>query len=158
MWREQVLECGQSTVETRLHESMNRVLSGVCLTTVLMLGSVQSHAETRQYAKADLVAGSTLYSENCANCHGPDGRGPDEDWWVRDANGNYPPPPLNGTAHTWHHTAKALFKTIKNGTISLGGNMPGWEDKLTDDEILLIINWITSLWPDEIYDAWRRRH
>lgn len=36
--------------------------------------------------------------------------------------------------------------------------MPAWKDKLSDQEILLIINWITSLWPDEIYDAWLERN
>lgn len=35
--------------------------------------------------------------------------------------------------------------------------MPAWKEKLSSDEILLIINWITSLWPDEIYQIWREQ-
>ena len=87
----------------------------------------------------------------------PDGQGT-PNWQKRDAEGKLPPPPLNGTAHTWHHPVKVLFRTVREGTASLGGNMPPWQDKLSNDEILLIINWITSLWPDEIYEAWKRRN
>ena len=68
-----------------------------------------------------------------------------------------PPPPLNGTAHAWHHPRKALIYTIKNGTQAIGGNMPAWKDKLTDDEIESIILWFQSKWPDELYQAWAQR-
>ena len=48
-------------------------------------------------------SGEAIYNKNCASCHGPNGQGLAEDWRIKDANGNYPAPPLNGTAHTWHH-------------------------------------------------------
>jgi hypothetical protein len=35
--------------------------------------------------------------------------------------------------------------------------MPGWEGKLTEQEIDDILVWIKSLWPDEVYDAWYKR-
>lgn len=100
-----------------------------------------------------LRAGEALFQRNCSVCHGLNAEGV-SNWQVRDADGQYPPPPLNGTAHTWHHPTSLLLRTIKEGTGELGGSMPAWEGKLGDDEILAIIQWITSLWPDEIYQAW----
>ena len=46
---------------------------------------------------------------------------------------------------------------VKQGTGEWGGNMPAWEGKLENDEVLTIIQWITSLLPDEIYQAWIER-
>ena len=112
----------------------------------------------RKYNPDELSAGLTLYQNNCAVCHGPAAEGLTADWKQRDANGNIPPPPLNGTAHTWHHPLKALFRTVREGNVAIGGTMPAWKDKLSDEEVLLIINWITSLWPDEIYEAWMKRN
>ena len=98
--------------------------------------------------------GKSLFLENCAVCHGDNAEGTVENWHQRDADGKLPPPPLNGTAHTWHHPVGGLVHTIKNGTIGIGGSMPAWEGTLTDDQILSIIMWLTTLWPDEIFAAW----
>ena len=98
--------------------------------------------------------GQALFQENCAVCHGNNAEGTVENWHQRDADGKLPPPPLNGTAHTWHHPVGGLVHTIKNGTIGIGGSMPAWEGTLTDDQILTIIMWLTTLWPDEIFAAW----
>ena len=71
-----------------------------------------------------------------------------------DANGKFPPPPLNGSAHAWHHPQSVLVDTIRNGTAKLGGNMPAWKDKLSNEQINDIIAWFQSKWSDEIYSAW----
>jgi mono/diheme cytochrome c family protein len=71
-----------------------------------------------------------------------------------DANGKFPPPPLNGSAHAWHHPQQVLVDTIKNGTAKLGGNMPAWKGKLSEQDIRAIIAWFQSKWSDEIYAAW----
>lgn len=132
-----------------------RTIPVYCL--LLSTWAVPALGGDRNYDAAELAAGNRLYQDNCAVCHGAEGQGT-PDWQQRGADGKLPPPPLNGTAHTWHHPAIVLFRTVREGTASLGGNMPAWRDKLSDDEILLIINWITSLWPDEIYEAWKRRN
>jgi len=99
--------------------------------------------------------GRDLFLKNCMVCHGFDAEGA-PDWRKRDAEGKFPAPPLNGTGHAWHHPQNALMYTIRNGTKALGGNMPGWKDKLSEQEIESIIFWFQSKWPDELYQAWAR--
>ena len=105
---------------------------------------------------AVLAKGGRLFARNCAECHGPLAQGHPH-WNRADANGKYPPPPLNGSGHTWHHSTRALKQIIKNGTASLGGNMPAWKGKLSDKEIDAILEWIKSQWPDNIYREWAER-
>ncbi|MCK4866212.1 MAG: cytochrome c [Gammaproteobacteria bacterium] len=100
--------------------------------------------------------GTRLYQLNCATCHGLNAEGA-KDWRKADDNGKNPAPPLNGTGHTWHHSTKALFNVIRNGTGKIGGNMPAWKDKLSNNDIKLILTWVTAQWPDEIYTAWYNR-
>ena len=96
------------------------------------------------------LSGEAIYNKNCASCHGPNGRGLAEDWKVKDANGNYPPPPLNGTAHTWHHSPEQLLYTINKGGTEMGGQMPAFENRLTEEEKKALIDYMYSLWPKEI--------
>lgn len=107
----------------------------------------------RDFAK--VMRGRKLFTQNCAPCHGSEGQGAPQ-WSTPGADGKYPPPPLNGTAHTWHHPTPVLKRTIREGTIAIGGNMPPWGNKLSDEDMEAIIAWFQSLWPDEIYDAWAR--
>ncbi len=100
--------------------------------------------------------GQKLYQKNCAVCHGKNGEG-NPDWRKVDEDGKFPAPPLNGTGHTWHHSTKVLVDTIKNGTAKIGGNMPAWKDKLSNQEINDILTWVKALWPDEIYATWYNR-
>ena len=95
-------------------------------------------------------SGEAIYNKNCASCHGPNGQGLAEDWKVKDVNGNYPPPPLNGTAHTWHHSPEQLLYTINKGGVEMGGQMPAFEERLTEEEKKALIDYMYSLWSKEI--------
>ena len=107
----------------------------------------------RSFDFAQITRGGKLYRQNCAVCHGKQGQGA-PNWQKMDAKGKFPPPPLNGSAHTWHHPKTVLVDTIRNGTAKLGGNMPAWKDKLSNEQINDIIAWFQSKWSDEIYSAW----
>ena len=109
----------------------------------------------RWYTTAQVEKGSGLYQQYCAVCHAADGSATAE-WRTPGEDGNYPPPPLNGSAHTWHHPIEMLDQTISNGGIEFGGVMPGFAAVLDRDERLAIIAWFQSLWSDEIYERWRR--
>jgi thiol:disulfide interchange protein DsbC len=117
-----------------------------------------SLAESRRWYSTDQVkVGKSLFAQNCASCHGKNAEGT-TDWKKRDAKGNLVPPPLNGTAHAWHHPMKVLRMTIKQGGKPLGGQMPPFADKLGEYEIDSIIAWFQSKWSDEIYAAWSERN
>jgi cytochrome c len=95
--------------------------------------------------------GAAVYQQHCAECHGKAAEGHPRWQWLGE-DGNYPPPPLNGDGHTWHHPMSLLQGIVKKGTPD--GNMPAWKDKLSDGEINDVIAWCQSLWPQDIYKAW----
>lgn len=97
--------------------------------------------------------GARLYQLNCAKCHGKNAEGT-PNWRKTGDDGMHPPPPLNGTGHTWHHPTKVLVNLIKNGTAKIGGKMPAWKDKLSDQQINDILTWVKAQWTDEVYAAW----
>lgn len=109
----------------------------------------------RKFNATQINRGRQLYLKNCTVCHGINAEG-SPDWRKRNADGSYPPPPLNGTGHSWHHPKKVLVDTIKEGTARLGGKMPAWKGKLSNQDIDDIISWFQSQWPDELYKAWYR--
>ena len=117
---------------------------------------VESKVAGRWYTQSQIELGTKVYSENCIACHAPQAKGTQE-WMKRDVNGKYPPPPLNGTAHTWHHPLSILKRTITQGGIQLGGVMPGFGGKLKEAEKLAAIAYVQSFWSDKIYDAWDER-
>ncbi len=101
-----------------------------------------------------VAIGQDLYQENCASCHGARLEGA-PNWRRRNAQGRLPAPPHDETGHTWHHPDEALFQLTKYGPAVLVGNgyesdMPGFESTLTDEEILAILSFIKSEWPEEI--------
>lgn len=106
-------------------------------------------------APQTLARGKQVFNQNCASCHGDRAQGA-PDWQKPGPDGKYPAPPLDGSAHAWHHPRAALTKVIKQGTTKIGGNMPAWEGKLSDADIDAVIAYFQSLWPDEIYAAWER--
>lgn len=114
-------------------------------------GKIPTEQRTRDFAKYTL--GGKLFQRHCAVCHGVSAEGHPQ-WQTPDSNGNYPPPPLNGSAHAWHHPKKVLMETVRDGTAKLGGKMPAWSTVLSDQEIDAIIYWFQAYWPDDIYAAW----
>jgi mono/diheme cytochrome c family protein len=111
----------------------------------------------RWYAQSQVARGNVLYQANCALCHKPDASGTVE-WKKLDANNKLPPPPLNGSAHTWHHPLSVLRRTVRDGGIPLGGSMPPFGAKLTPPQIDDILAYVQSHWPQEIYNAWNQRN
>lgn len=104
-----------------------------------------------------VTRGGRLFQEYCAGCHGVDAEGA-ANWRQKGADGKYPAPPLNGTGHAWHHPEKVLLMTIRDGTARLGGSMPAWGDKLSEQDMRDIIAWFQAKWPEEIYAEWARRN
>jgi len=104
-------------------------------------------------SREQLHEGRNLYMANCAGCHGRRLEGA-PNWRKTDASGNYPPPPLDGTGHTWHHPLPVLRKIVAEGGPV---NMPAWGDRMSPDQIDSVLAYVSSTWPDDIYENWAER-
>ena len=98
--------------------------------------------------------GESVYAKNCASCHGANLEG-QFNWRQRDSNGYLPAPPHDESGHTWHHSDQYLFLMTKYGIEELIGkkylnNMPAYKDVLTDNEIIAVLSYIKSTWPEQI--------
>ncbi len=112
-------------------------------------------AETGRWYSAELAAdGAPVFAEHCAQCHGAAAEGLVADWRARLADGSFPPPPLNGSAHAWHHPLSVLLQVIDQGGVALSGQMPGFAQVLDEREKLAAIAWFQQFWSDEIYRQW----
>lgn len=107
---------------------------------------------------AKVALGERVYTEHCAVCHGADLEG-QPDWRQRRADGRLPAPPQDETGHTWHHPPDQLFAITKHGPAALAGggyqsDMPGFEGRLSDDEIWAVLSFIKSRWPETIRERY----
>jgi mono/diheme cytochrome c family protein len=85
-----------------------------------------------------LAAGQQAYRRHCAPCHGISGEG-------GPGNDLIPAAP-NLTDDMWDHgsTDGEIFNNTKNG-IPPDFNMVPWKDKLKDDEIWSVVNYLRSI-------------
>ncbi len=109
----------------------------------------------RWYTEEQVKRGYPLFQQHSAECHKPDASG-DPNWKQVDAEGKLPPPPLNGTAHAWHHPLPLLRRIVREGGIPMGGSMPPFKDKLDSKQIDDILAWVQSHWSDQIYATWNK--
>lgn len=98
--------------------------------------------------------GERVYAAECASCHGAGLEG-QENWRQRRADGRLPAPPHDGTGHTWHHPDEFLFRVTKHGVEAVApagyeSDMPGFGDRLSDQEIWAVLAYIKSRWPADI--------
>ncbi len=115
-----------------------------------------SNGKDRWFSFAQKIQGNKVFSKNCASCHGAKAQGANN-WQKRDLTGRFPAPPLDGTAHSWHHTQKQLLSVINKGSISSGGIMPSFKDSLTEEERLSVLAFFEAKWSNEIYQNWIKR-
>jgi len=131
----------------------NNVVTRKLLLLLVLLLPFSLNAAERWYSQAQVDNGKVVFNSNCAICHGAEAAGT-SDWRKPLDDGRYPPPPLNGTAHGWHHPLKALRRQINQGGEKFGGWMPALSESLTDAQVDEAIAYIQSLWPDNIYAGW----
>ena len=114
-----------------------------------------NHYPITRESQMNILKGKKLYKQYCASCHQSNLSGA-VDWKGLDKDGHRKAPPLNGSAHTWHHSDEVLHKIIKYGFAKLvknyEGKMYGYGDKIDDQGIDNILSYIKSYWNDEIYE------
>ena len=126
------------------------IFSLISLTTFSYKASAKSQ-------NIDIFKGMELYTSNCTSCHMGNLSG-NPDWKSGvDDDGQRLPPPLNGTAHTWHHSPEQLFQIIRYGYKKFDPNYKGkmlGNDNLSEDDVWSILEYIKSVWPKEIRDKY----
>ena len=110
----------------------------------------------RWYSQSQVDIGAAVFAGNCAQCHGDHAEGLVTDWRARLDDGSFPAPPLNGTAHAWHHPNSVLLQVINTGGAALGGNMPAFENVLNEADKLAAIAYFQNYWNDETYAQWQK--
>ena len=139
------------------------ILVGLCVTAgVAGLGWwLNAEPEPVVLVPADgavVALGKKIYDRDCASCHGANLEG-QPNWRERNKNGRLPAPPHDESGHTWHHADQQLFALTKFGVAAFveagsQSDMPAYQDKLGDQEIIAVLSFIKSTWPAAI----RRRH
>jgi len=141
--------------------SFGLLLAALILLSGCRTGKVADRSastDAGQYTATDpqsVVQGETIYTQHCAVCHGVSLEG-EADWKLQNPDGSFRAPPHDAEGHTWHHDDAQLIEAIKRGGERLppdiGGtsNMPAYEDVLSEDEITAVLDYIKSLWPEEI--------
>lgn len=119
----------------------------------------QAETVTLRPDDAGVVAtGADIYATTCASCHGAALEG-QPDWKSRNADGRLPAPPHDASGHTWHHDSATLFTLTKLGVAEMIGDptylsdMPAYAGTLTDDQIIAVLSYIKSSWPQDIRDS-----
>lgn len=105
--------------------------------------------------RALVARGQPIYEHHCASCHGRELKGQPE-WKSRNEQGRLPAPPHDETGHTWHHDDEILFEVTKFGVAKHAppgyqSDMPAFGDRLSDDEIVSVLAYIKSRWPETIH-------
>ena len=139
------------------------VVGGAALFGATLYAFSNVLAETDRVVLRDndpaIALGANVYEANCASCHGADLEG-QANWRSPGEDGRLLAPPHDETGHTWHHDSDTLFQLTKYGVSALindpdyASNMPIYDGVLSDEEIIAVISYIKSTWPEEI----RARH
>ena len=127
---------------------------GLAYLVILPTETTEASVELNPYEPAVVSLGKQVYAENCASCHGVRLEG-QANWRQRGKDGYMPAPPHDETGHTWHHSDTYLFLMTKYGIEKMIGqtypnNMPAYEDELSDEEIIAVLSFIKSEWPNNV--------
>ena len=116
--------------------------------TLLLLTACGSDELTSTLSPTQLAEGKALYEANCAACHGINGEG-EENWQEPNEDGTFRAPPHDSSGHTWHHPDQLLLQIIAKGGQAPNTQMSAFEDKLTEEEIKLVLEYIKTFWEPE---------
>lgn len=101
-----------------------------------------------------VTEGREIYARTCAACHGAELQG-QPNWRSRGADGLLPAPPHDETGHTWHHSDGQLFALTRDGVAAMAPpgyrtSMPAYKETLSDRQIIAVLAYIKSTWPEHI--------
>ena len=119
--------------------------------SVLIGCDVIARPERKATLSASEERGAALYTANCLSCHVGATGGTMTDL----------PPRHNANGHTWHHADCQITDIILNGSGEMGQMMrdmmggkdvppmPTFKEKLTEEEVAVILAYIKTWWTQE---------
>ncbi len=115
------------------------------LIIIRLIGAIIGYTQLGKSNPTSVENGETLYQAYCVSCHGVSGIGerPD-DIYATDEYG-FVAPPLDDSAHAFHHTDDALAEMILEGS-SRNPRMMGWKTALSKEDAEDVVAYIKSLW------------
>ncbi|MFQ5434530.1 MAG: c-type cytochrome [Anaerolineae bacterium] len=87
-----------------------------------------------------VVLGRQVFTRICAECHGQNGEG-----YATELGA----PALDATEHASEHPDQQIHEWIVNGKLGFEREMPAQGDKLTDEEVHVVIAYLQTLWTEE---------
>jgi mono/diheme cytochrome c family protein len=138
--------------------------TGIAIVVMLMVGifGLTILANRTRKAPVDqptdqISVGKRAYAEQCAICHGVNLTG-QPNWQTPLPSGGRLAPPHDLTGPTWRSSDKQFFDVTKYGGQRFSppdykNFMPGYENRLSDEEIWAILAYIKSTWPPYIREA-----
>lgn len=99
------------------------------------------YASPSGFSAVSLAQGAGLFPQNCANCHGVEGRGDGP------AAAGLPVPPADLTAaHLWEHSDGEMYWWLLHGIDRPDGgqSMPGTAGRLSDKDRWALIDWVRA--------------
>jgi mono/diheme cytochrome c family protein len=138
--------------------------TGIAIMLILIIGifalialvNVTKKAPVDQ-ATDQISVGKRAYVQQCAICHGVNLNG-QPNWQTPLPSGGRLAPPHDLTGPTWRSSDKQFFEITKYGGQRFSppdykNFMPGYENRLSDEEIWAILAYIKSTWPPYIREA-----
>ncbi len=106
--------------------------------------TMEAYPETYQrnpvhFEAASISNGARLYAEHCVECHGHQGQGNG----IKARTMSTKMPDMLTEPHTIEHTPGDFYHWITFGMVDT--DMPGYEDKLTDEERWSLVNYVHAL-------------
>jgi len=131
---------------------MKKPILFLCL-LVTFVFSNENVKKNRWYTQKQVIVGKELFINNCSVCHGK--KAEKTILWKKTlSDGSYPPPPLNGSAHAWHHPKSQLLRIISKGGKLYDGKMPGFDFVLNESDKEAVIAYFQNFWDEEKYGLW----
>lgn len=135
------------------------IVFGLCIPTF----AFYAHAFADQ--SSSIENGALIYAKECASCHGGNLEG-QNDWMSQNEDGTMRAPPHDDTGHTWHHPDEFLFNYTKFGGAEMlkrlglkdvKSGMPAYSNRLNDQEIWDVLDYIKSNWSEKSRKYQKRR-